>query len=483
MANILIIDDDELFSIGLSDVLSSEGHRSFYAPSLDEGRRLSQAQDMDVIFLDLHFPEGSGMDILPQLKSLPSSPEIIVITGSIDEENAEKAIRTGAWDFIKKTSTQLEMKLSCERALDYRNKRLALKPLRREGIIGSSAALMHCLEETARAAKSQAEVLFLGETGTGKELFARALHANSPRVEEEMVVVDCASLTETIAGSELFGYRKGAFTGAVSDKPGLIFRANRGTLFLDEVSELPLSLQKSFLRVLESQTYRPLGQNHESSSNFRLVCASNRNLHSMAHKGQFREDLLFRIQSVTIKIPPLRKRPDDLEDIARHHLKKMAGKSGLPDMRVSPDLLELFSDYHWPGNVRELVNTLKALMASAPRERVLYPSHLPRDMHVRFLKSKKTGAVHPPSSQAGAEEPCAPKQDLLDRDWKTYCVLSRQACEKSYLQNLMKKCGNDINKALQHSRLSKPRLYSLLKKYSIPRPTRASSSSPSGNLK
>jgi two-component system, NtrC family, response regulator len=473
MANILIIDDDELFSIGLSDVLESEGHNTFLASTLTEGRKFSQSRDMDLIFLDLQLPDGFGMDILPTLKNLSNSPEIIVITGALEEENAEIAIRKGAWDFIKKTSTQLEMKLSCLRALEYRNKRLALQPIHREGIIGNSPVLVRCLEELTNAAKTQAEVLILGETGTGKELFARALHANSPRREKELVVVDCASMTETIAGSELFGYRRGAFTGATSDKPGLILRAHGGTLFLDEISELPLSLQKSFLRVLESHTYRPLGQTHESCSNFRLVSASNRNLETMAGRGRFRKDLLYRIKTVTINIPPLRKRVEDLGQLVRYHLKNIARESGVPDMTASPDLLELFANYRWPGNVRELVNTLKALVASAPTERVLYPSHLPRDLHARFLKSRQSEA----SRSAGPDQT---RQDhefsskLLENDWKTYCSLAREEYENRYLLNLMKVCFNDIQKACRHSGLSKARLYSLLKKYNITRPSKVS---------
>ncbi len=471
MANILIVDDDELFSIGLADVLESEGHRTFYAPTLAEGRKFAQSRDMDLIFLDLQLPDGFGMDMLSYLKNLSNSPEIIVITGKLEEENAEIAIRKGAWDFVKKSSTQLEMKHSCMRALEYRDKRLALEPVYREGIIGSSPALKRCLEEMASAAKSQAEVLFLGETGTGKELFASALHANSPRREKELVVVDCASMTESIAGSELFGYRRGAFTGATSDKPGLILRAHGGTLFLDEVSELPLSLQNSFLRVLESHTYRPLGQNHESCSNFRLVSASNRNLDAMAGKGKFRKDLLYRLKTVTIHIPPLRKRLDDLGQLVRHHLKNITSQSGLPNMTASPDLLELFASYRWPGNVRELVNTLKALVASAPTERVLYPSHLPRDFHARLLKSRQSddGQTMDPGQIRQDQKP---GPELLEQDWKTYCALTREESEKSYLLNLMKVCSNDIQKACRHSGLSKARLYSLLKKYNITRPSR-----------
>jgi two-component system, NtrC family, response regulator len=234
---------------------------------------------------------------------------------------------------------------------------------------------------------------------------------------------------------------------------------------------LPLALQKSFLRVLESQTYRPLGQSHESVSNFRLVCASNRDLHGLASKGEFREDLLFRIQTVSINIPPLRKRLEDIEDLVRYHLREIARQSGTRGMSASPDLIDLFTAYYWPGNVRELVNTLKALAASAPQERVLYPSHLPRDLHVKFLKScKHTEAGF--SLTETEENPGGSETELLDQDWKSFCALSQAKNEKHYLQNLMKVCDHDISEAMRRSGLSKPRLYSLLKKYSIPRPSR-----------
>ncbi|WP_045221871.1 sigma-54-dependent transcriptional regulator [Desulfonatronum thioautotrophicum] len=475
MANILIIDDDELFSMALADVLAGEGHHPHRVPTLAAGRAVAESTDLSLIFLDLQLPDGYGMDILPDLKALPDSPEVIVITGSLDARQAETAISNGAWDFIKKTSTQLEMKLSCIRALEYRKTRLAALPVHREGIIGNSPALRRCLEHMAQAARSEAEVLLLGETGTGKELFARALHANSPRREKELVVVDCASMTETIAGSELFGYRRGAFTGAVADRAGLIQRAHRGTLFLDEVSELPAALQGNFLRVLESKAFRPLGQDHELSSNFRLVCASNRNMGEMVQRGEFREDLLFRIQTVTIHLPPLRERLEDLDELIHTHLGIISRHSRLPSKTASPELMHLFAQHDWPGNVRELVNTLKALAASAPLERVLYPSHLPRELHVRFLKSCTTDSRAVSSSRTALPpDRSEPSAELFDLDWKTYCVQTREAAEKAYLVHLMQRSGYTIKKAVEHSGLSQARLYGLLKKYDIPRPGRSS---------
>ena len=475
MPDILIIDDDNLFSVALVDVLGNEEHRVSHASTLAEGLALARSSEMSLIFLDLQLPDGYGMDVLPDLKSLPSSPEIIVITGSLETELAQTAISKGAWDFIKKTSTQLEMKLSCARALEYRKSRLALLPVHREGIIGKSPALRHCLEKMAQAAKSEAEVLLLGETGTGKELFARALHANSPRRDKELVVVDCAAMTETIAVSELFGYRRGAFTGALTDRTGLIQRAHRGTLFLDEVSELPAALQGSFLRVLESRTFRPLGHDHELSSNFRLVCASNRNLAEMVRRGEFREDLLFRIQTVTILLPPLRDRLEDLDQLVHHHLEAISRHLRLPGKVASPQLIHLFAQHDWPGNVRELVNTLKALAASAPLERVLYPSHLPRELHVRFLKSSRAGPVPVPSFVSeNVQEQSEPPAERFNMDWKTYCTHIRETAEKAYLIDLMRRSGQNIKKAVLHSGLSQARLYGLLKKYDIPRPGRSS---------
>lgn len=473
MANILIIDDDKLFSMSLGEVLTREGHHVHHAPTLATGLAVTRTAELSLIFLDLHLPDGDGMDILPDLKSLPDSPEVIVITGSLDANQAETAIDRGAWDFIKKTSTQLEMKLSCHRALEYRKSRLASLPVHREGIIGNSPAMRRCLEQMAQAARSEAEVLLLGETGTGKELFARALHANSPRRAQDLVVVDCAAMTESIAGSELFGYRRGAFTGALADRAGLIQRAHRGTLFLDEVSELPAALQGGFLRVLESRAFRPLGQDHELSSNFRLVCASNRDLAEMVRRGEFREDLLFRIQTVTIHLPPLRDRLEDLEELTHYQLEAISRRSRLPGKTASPELLRLLARHDWPGNVRELVNTLKALAASAPLKRVLFPSHLPRELHVRFLKSGTScPAPLPPTEKPGLRT--GPSPEDFGLDWKTYCVRVRENAEKEYLINLMHRSGQNIRGAMLHSGLSQARLYGLLKKYGIPRPGRPS---------
>jgi DNA-binding NtrC family response regulator len=269
----------------------------------------------DVIFLDVRLPDGIGLDAIQKIKANSSAPEVVIITGEGDPNGAELAIQYGAWDYIEKPPSVQSVILPLVRALQYRTeKKDAQKPLmiKRDNIIGNSPQLLRSLKKLARAAQSQASVLIEGETGTGKELFAMAIHQSSSRSGKNFVVVDCAALPETLVESVLFGHAKGAFTGADQAKEGLVKQADQGTLFLDEIGELPLSLQKAFLRVLQEQRFRPIGGGSEVNSDFRLIAATNRDLDRMVQEKQFRQDLLFRIRSLVITLPPLRERPEDI---------------------------------------------------------------------------------------------------------------------------------------------------------------------------
>ncbi len=329
--------------------------------------------------------------------------------------------------------------------------------------MGRSPNIMRCLDQLAQAAASTANVLLLGETGTGKELFARALHANSVRSGGNFVIVDCASLHESILGAELFGYRKGAFTGADADKSGLVRMAHGGTLFLDEVSELAPEMQKAFLRVLEEHSFRPLGHDREEQSDFRLVCASNRDLVALAGAGGFREDLLYRIRAMTVVLPPLRDRREDVQELVDCHLARITRRGGLPRKSVSMDLLMLFKDHAWPGNVRELVNVLEALVAAAPLERTLRPMHLPGELRVQFARSRNPGGHRHTAALAD------PDPAVALPPWKEFRPRAVQEMEHGYLSRLMAEAGNDVRKAMAISGLSQARLYGLLKKHGFTR--------------
>ena len=327
MANILIIDDDRLICDTLSNVVRDRGHIPTCAFSRKEGLEVAASRSFDVVFLDVRLPDGSGLDIVQALRETPSSPEVIIITGFSDVDGAELAITHGAWDYLEKSASIDEITLPLERALQYRTERQSkARPtvLKLEGIVGSSPQMRACIELLAQAAASTANVLVAGETGTGKEIFSWAIHQNSPRGRKSFVFVDCASLPETIVESVLFGHERGAFTGADKSKTGLITQADGGTLFLDEVGELPSSIQGSFLRVLQERRFRPVGSVKEVTSDFRLIAASNKNLDEMVQKGLFRKDLLFRLRTLAITLPPLRGRPEDIKELAYFYLSKFS---------------------------------------------------------------------------------------------------------------------------------------------------------------
>ncbi|MFZ3047826.1 MAG: sigma-54 dependent transcriptional regulator, partial [Desulfatirhabdiaceae bacterium] len=287
MASILIIDDDQNICGLLSDMVSRMGHDTQCAFTLADGLSRVKAGDHDIVFLDLRLPDGNGLTVLPEILGSKSSPEVIILTGEGNSQSVEQAVRNGAWDYIHKPATIQEMTLQLDRAIQYREeKRIQTHPssvinLEQEGIIGNSPQMRTCAELLAQVADSDTNVLITGETGTGKELFASAIHRNSPRANQNFVVVDCSALPETLVESALFGYEKGAFTGADKSRQGLIKQADGGTLFLDEVGEMPLCVQKAFLRVIQERKLRPIGATAEIESDFRLITATNRNLSRM----------------------------------------------------------------------------------------------------------------------------------------------------------------------------------------------------------
>ena len=313
MASILIIDDDRLVCNMLLDIIQDMGHSVTCSHTLGSGMSKALTENYDLVLLDVGLPDGNGLDAIPRIQKIEPAPQIIIITASGDQNGAELAIRNGAWDYIQKPASVHDMTLPIVRALQYREERkvesrggVAPKLLALDGIVGNCPKMKGRFELVAQAANSEINVLITGETGTGKELFASAIHNNSLRAKKPFVVVDCSALPETLVESILFGHDKGAFTGAEKAREGLIKQADGGTLFLDEVGELPLSVQKAFLRVLQERRFRPVGSSAEISSDFRLIAATNRDLQKMVHEGTFRNDFLFRLRSFIIELPPLR---------------------------------------------------------------------------------------------------------------------------------------------------------------------------------
>jgi two-component system, NtrC family, response regulator len=460
MANILIIDDDKSVAQLLSRVMSEMGHTVSVASTVSEGLEISSSALFDVVFLDVMLPDGNGLELIDTLRSIESPPEIIIITGAGDPDGAELAIRNGAWDYIEKPLTVSVVSLPLLRALQYRESKSASKkrvPLKLEGIVGSSPKMKSCFEDLAHAAASEANVLITGETGTGKELFSRGIHNNSRRFCENFVTVDCAALPATIVESVLFGHEKGAFTGANSFQTGLVKQADGGTLFLDEVGELPISVQKAFLRVIQERSFRPVGGKQELKSEFRLIAATNRNLDEMVKSGGFRKDLLFRLRAIHIQLPTLRERPNDIKDLMVYYLTQFCERYGMGMKGFTPEFTESLRAYEWPGNIRELKHALESALAVAGDAPTLFPQHLPANIRIHLAQR---GLCRRKEKDKIAQLPGAFKESRQS---------AIEAIENRYLQDLMNLTLWDIKEACHISCLSRPRLYGLLQKYGLTR--------------
>ena len=481
MANILIVDDDQTICDILTELVVGLGHRAESVQCLSDALHTAQSGDWDVVFLDVRLPDGSGLDAVPEIRSAPSAPEVIVITGFGDPDGAEAAIASGAWIYIDKPFSVERVVLLLNHVFEYRTglsrQCLGKGPLKRSGIIGGSAVTLSCLETMARAADSEAATLVTGETGTGKELFARAIHENSRRAENSFVVVDCAALPENLVESVLFGHARGAFTGAVSPRDGLVKQADGGTLFLDEIGEMPPSIQKAFLRVLQEQRFRPVGGKEEVSSDFRLVAATNRDLAAMVRAGEFRKDLFYRINTLTLRLPPLRDHLEDVEEIARHHIRRFCDALKIEPKEMSAEFVSALRRYPWPGNVRELVNTLESSIAAAHGESSLLTIYLPTEFRIDVARaSVKGGAGMQPVMDEGmegvlpgGERPPGGTLPFLSSDpFMPYRQMMDQI-ERKYFSGLVLHVEGDIKKVCAISGLSRSRVYALLKKHGISR--------------
>jgi len=478
VANILIIDDDFEVCETMESLITRLTHQCDAAHTLEEGLRLARANEYDVVFLDVRLPDGNSLDMLPDIMALPTPPEVIILTGKGDPDGAELAIVGGAWDYLLKPSSVREISLTLGRALKYHEEKVGKDKgdsLDLANVVGASPSIRASFELMAQAARSDTNVLINGHTGTGKELFASTIHANSKRRSGQFVVVDCAGLTESLVESTLFGHRKGAFTGAQSDRIGLIKLADGGTLFLDEIGEIPLSIQKAFLRVLQERTFRPVGDTREQTSNFRLIAATNKDLDQMVEKGEFRSDLLFRIKTMRILLPPLSQRPEDIRPLAEFRVKRLCEQYGMGEKAFGSDFFSTLESYSWPGNIRELFNILERAVIAAGDEKTLYTMHLPRTLRIQVAKSqikRMTG------SEVVADVPVAPGgggvwkigqeifEDIFDQELPTLREFKGIA-EKVYLGELIRQCGGDLQKILKASQLSRSHFYSLLKKYGL----------------
>ncbi len=471
MANVLIIDDDQPTCDALMELVRNIGHKADFALTAAEGMHKAEDSEFDVVFLDVRLPDANGLSVLPTLRQRPLPPEVIILTGLGDPDGAELAIRNGAWDYLQKPLSPKKILLPLQRVLKYRDtlrKHAKLpKSLDRCGIVGTSPAITDALERMASAARSDAGVLITGETGTGKELFAKALHHNSRRSSGPFIVVDCASIPPTLLESTLFGHVKGAFTGADRPSEGLVLKADKGTLFLDEIGEMSLDLQKRLLRVLQERRFRPVGANHEEESDFRVVAATHRNLAKMVEQGTFRRDLLYRLGAMCIELPPLRNRRADIHELAENILGRTCDGYGIPRKKLNNGVLDAFRAYDWPGNIRELGNVLESSVAASYDMQEIYAHSLPEQLRIHVLKYAiaQNNCHEENLSSAEIEDSIEADGDVLP--YKTFRQEVLAKAEKRYFTRLFEASDGDMKRASALSGLGKSRLYSQLRKYRL----------------
>nr|WP_315157036.1 sigma-54 dependent transcriptional regulator [uncultured Flavobacterium sp.] len=397
LKNILIIDDEEKLRHLLARIIKSEGFDVFEAPDLKSGFKKLEQNDIDVVLCDVKLPDGNGVDFLQKIKPVFPLTEVILLTAFGKISDGVQAMKNGAFDYIVKGDDNDKIIPLLYKALEKVQLQKKVKQLEKrisdkysfDNIIGKSKGLEQVIDLAKKVAKTDSTVLLTGETGTGKEVFAQAIHENSNRVGKSFVALNCSTFSKEILESELFGHKQGAFTGAIKDKKGFIEEANGGTLFLDEIGEMPLELQAKLLRVLETNEYIQIGDTTPRKSNFRLIAATNRDLKTESDEHRFRSDLYFRLNIFEIKIPPLRERVKDIVPLVHYFVKEFSSRSNKKELTINPDFLHKLETYHWPGNVRELKNVIERSVILV-NDDVLTQDVLPYEMQHQTDKVNKT---------------------------------------------------------------------------------------------
>ena len=367
----MIVDDEEGIRESLSGIFEDEGYEVLTAGSGEEALRALKEQTPDLILLDVWLPGIDGLETLKEIKGLNPDLPVIMISGHGNIELALKATRAGAYDFLEKPLSLERVLFVAQRALEKRTLEIENKTLRQDRIkkwrlVGNSPKMIQLREQVEMAAKSNGRVLILGESGSGKELIAHLLHEHSSRVEKPFVEMNCAAIPQELIESELFGHEKGSFTGAFERKKGKFELADEGTLFLDEVGDMSLTTQSKVLRVMETQEFQRVGGNKNIKVDVRIIAATNKDLIEEVKKGNFREDLLYRLNVIPISVPPLRERKEDIPAIVEHFLSYFAVEYGQKPKTITEDGLKVLESYEWPGNIRELRNMIERLVIMTP---------------------------------------------------------------------------------------------------------------------
>ena len=386
MSNILIVDDEQSYRQLLTLVFESDGHSIRTAANGREAVELVREEAPDVIVSDVRMPDMDGIEMLRAVRETYADLGVVFMTAHASVESAREAFKLGADDFVTKPFDVEELKLIVKKTLEKQqliDENRAFKRAQRErgsvkNIIGNSGKMQAIFQMIETVAEVQSTILITGESGTGKELVARAIHDLSPRAEKPFISINCGAFTETLLESELFGYVKGAFTGANTNRKGLFEAANRGTIFLDEIGEMSPAMQVKLLRVLQEKKVRPVGAHDELPIDARVIAATNRDLKKMSNEGTFREDLFYRISVIPISLPPLRDRREDIPELVDHFIGKFCDQAG-KSLSISPKAMQMLEGYMWGGNVRELEHTIERAVALERGDEIL-PERLPENI-------------------------------------------------------------------------------------------------------
>ncbi len=449
MGRILIIDDDATVGKLLGRILEGEGHQVEAVTSGGEALKTAAGAVHDLYLLDMQLPDISGHQVIASLAEIRPETPVIIITGHGSVEDAVRAVKAGVYDYLQKPLHADQVLMAVNQALEYRrlleeNRYLKETLNERFGfdtILTKNKAMLTIFSTIRKVADTKATVLIVGESGTGKELLAKAVHFNSSRRRARFVPINCGGIPETLLESELFGYVKGAFTGAVGSKPGLFKAADRGTLFLDEIASMPMSLQVKLLRVLQEGSYYPLGSVEPVEVDVRVVAATNRRLEEAVREGSFREDLFYRLNVIQVNLPPLRERREDIPNLAQHFLEKFTREHGKEIKGFEPAALDLLMRYPWPGNVRELENAVEHGVAVCTGS-TIGPRDLP-DLKGRDEGGQKLGLIHQTWHQA------------------------RDAFEKRYIEELLEATGGNISRAASLAGIARQNLQLKIKEHGI----------------
>ncbi len=452
-AKVLVVDDDEVMRKLLREVLEKEGHHVQLAPDAESAIRILKKETFPVVVSDIRMVELDGMAVLREAKKQASHTAVILMTGFGSMEGAISAIQEGAFDYISKPFKMDDLKALVVRAVKHWESQGKSKGSGQSGridvgskvLIGKSPKIVEVYKTLARAAMSTSTVLVIGESGTGKELVARAIHDNCGRKNRKFIAVNCGALAENLLESELFGHIKGAFTGAVSDKRGLFEEANNGTLFLDEIGDISPSLQIKLLRVLQEGEFKPVGFNETRKSDVRVITATHRDLDAMVKAGKFREDLYYRLKVISIELPPLRERMEDLPELVGFFLSRYSDKNKKNVSHISDEAIELLKNYSWPGNIRELEHAIERAIAMTNTS-VLFPEDFP-----------------PEISRGNLENSLSAIESMDSDSSKT----SLEDMEKAHILKVLLDVGYNKSKASEVLGIDRATLYRKAQRYGI----------------